>query len=239
MQRRDFVRAIVSFFVAGRAALAQQQRISDPTLPPPAPVPWFTGLNSRTPTPATELADEIATAQLSFFTPLQMRTLTRLSDALLPPLNGKPGAVQAQTPMFLDFLIGSSPEPRQKAYSGGLDWLEETAHAKYKTAFAQLDDAQAGELLKPWLRSWMSDHPPTDSHADFVNIAHDDIRNATVNSKVWEEVPSVGAEPSTEEGIYWLPIEPDMYGENPAFAHIPPHVLAVPKPGQKMPEYQR
>ena len=238
MKRRDFVRTLVSFLVAGKAAFSQQ-RVSDPTLPPPAPVPWFTGLNSRTPIPATELADHVATAELTFFTPMQMGTLTRLSDVLMPPLNGKPGAVKAQTPMFLDFLVGSAPEPRQKIYSGGLDWLEQSAQAKYKTGFAQLDDNEAGELIKPWLRTWMNDHAPIEPHADFINIAHDDIRSATVNSKTWGEVPSVGAEPSTEVYIYWLPIEPDIYGMNPAYAHTPPHVLANPKGGQKMPVYSR
>jgi Gluconate 2-dehydrogenase subunit 3 len=239
MKRRDFVRTLVSFFVAGKTALSQQQRVSDPTLPPPAPVPWFTGLNSRTPIPATQLADHVADADLTFFTPLQMRTLTRLSDVLLPPLNGKPGAVKAQTPMFLDFLIGGSSEPRKKIYSGGLDWLEQSAQSKYQAAFALLDDNQAGELLKPWLRAWMSDHEPTELHADFINIAHDDIRNATINSKAWNQVPSINEEPSTEVDVYWLPIEPDVYGENPAYAHTPPHVLAAPKDGQKMPVYPR
>lgn len=238
MQRRDFVRSLVSLFVAAKAAFGQQ-RLNDPTLPPPAPVPWTLGLNSQTPIPTTELADEVASTQRRFFTPLQLRTLTRLCDTLLPPLNGKPGAVEAQTPMFLDFLIGSSPEQRQKVYVDGLDWLEATAQAKYKTAFAQLDDAQTSEVIKPWLRTWMSDHPPTEPHADFINIAHDDIRMATVNSKVWNDVPSVGAEPKTDEGIYWLPIEPDVYGENPAYAHTPPHVLAMPKGEQKIPMYPR
>lgn len=237
MLRRDFVRAIVSFFVAGKVARAQ--RLNDPTLPPPAPVPWTLGLNSRTPIPVTELADEIATSDLRFFTPTQMSTLTRLSGVLLPPLGGKPGAVEAQTPMFLDFLIGSSPEARQKTYAGGLDWLESTAQAKYKTEFAKLDDAQAGELLKPWLRTWMNDNPPTEPHADFVNIAHDDIRGATINSKAWNEVPSVGSEPGTAVEIYWSPIEPDIYGENPAYAHTPPHVLAMPKGAQTFPAYPR
>jgi Gluconate 2-dehydrogenase subunit 3 len=238
MQRRDFVRALVSLFVAAKSAGAQQ-RLNDPTLPPPAPVPWTLGLNSQTPMPVTELADEIATAKLRFFKPLQMRTLTRLCDVLLPPLNGKPGAVAAQTPMFLDFLIDSSPEQRQKVYTAGLDWLEETAEAKYKTEFAQLDDAQIGEVIKPWLRTWMSDNPPTEAHAYFISIAHDDIRSATVNSKAWDDVPSVGAEPKTEEAIYWFPIEPDVYGENPAYAYTSPHVLAMPKGGQKIPIYPR
>lgn len=238
MRRRQFVRALISFFVAGKTINAQQ-RLNDSTLPPPAPVPWTLGLNSQTPIPVTEMADEIAASNLRFFTPLQMSTLTRLSDVLLPPLNGKPGAVEAKTPVFLDFLIGSSPTERQKVYTGGLDWLEEMAQQKYKTPFAKLDDAQAGEVIKPWLRTWMNDHPPTEAHADFLNIAHDDIRNATVNSKAWDEVPSVGAEPHTEESIYWSPIEPDIYGENPAYAHTPPHVLAMPRGKQQIPVYPR
>lgn len=238
MRRRNFVRALISFFVAGKFIRAQQ-RLNDPTMPPPAPVPWTLGLNSQTPIPVTELADEIAAGNLSFFTPVQMHTLTRLSDLLLPTLNGKPGAVEAQTPMFLDFFIGSSPVPRQKVYKDGLDWLEETAQTKHKTPFAQLDAGQAGELIRPWLRTWMTDHPPTEAHADFLNIAHDDIRAATVNSKVWYGVPSVGAEPQTEEGIYWSPIEPDLYGENPAYAHTPPHVRANPRGEEKIPVIPR
>jgi hypothetical protein len=238
MRRRDFVRTLVSFFVAGKTVVAQQ-RLNDPTLPPPAPVPWTLGLNSQTPIPVTELADEVAAANLSLFTSLQMRTLTRLSAVLLPPLNGKPGAVEAKTPVFLDFLISGSPAERQKVYTGGLDWLEETARAKYRSPFAELDDTQAGEIIRPWLRTWMDDHPPTEAHADFLNIAHNDIRTATVNSEAWNEVPSVGAEPQTQEGIYWSPIEPDIYGENPAYAHTPPHVLAMPKDEHKIPVYPR
>lgn len=238
MRRRDFVRSVVSFFVAGKVASAQ--RINDPTLPPPAPVPWTLGLNSQTPMPVTELADQVAMAEVSFFTPAQMSTLTRLSDLLLPALNGKPGAVEAETPKFLDFLIGSSSEARKKVYTDGLDWVESTAQSKYKTAFAKLDDAQAGELIKPWLRTWMNDNPPTEAHADFINIAHDDIRGATINSRAWDHVPSVGAEPNTEVAIYWSPIEPDIYGENPAYAHTAPHVLAMPRGGGKtFPAYPR
>lgn len=238
MRRRDFVRTLLSFLVAGKGVRAQQ-RLNDPTLPPAAPVPWTLGLNSQTPIPATELADKVATDNLCFFTPGQMLTLTRLSDLLLPPLNGKPGAVEAQTPMFLDFLIGSSTATVQKVYTDGLDWLEETAQAKHKVRFAQLDNAQADDIIRPWLRTWMNDHPPTEAHADFLGIAQADIRKATVNSEAWNDIPSVGAEPQTEEGIYWLPIEPDVYGENPVFTNTPPHVLAMPRGEHKIPVYSR
>ena len=84
-------------------------------------------------------------------------------------------------------------------------------------------------MLKPWLRTWMNDHPPEEKHADFVNIAHDDIRTATVNSKAWFAVPEVGAEPRTTEELYWSPIEPDVSLEKADCANVPPHVQAVPK----------
>ena len=173
-------------------------------------MPWLLGLTAKTPIPHVEAADQVALAELRFFSPQQMATLTRLSDVLMPPIDEKPGAVQAQTPMFLDFLIGDSPDTRKQVYSEGLDWLDAEAKKKFNVEFAKLTDEQADALLKPWLRTWMNDHPPDEKHADFVNIAHDDIRTATVNSKAWFAAPQVGAEPRTEEELYWSPIEPDI-----------------------------
>jgi hypothetical protein len=214
-------------------------RLPPPSPPLPAPVPWLLGLNSKTPIPQVEAADQVATAVLRFFTPSQMATLTRLSDVLVPPISDKPGAVQAQTPMFLDFLIGSSPDVRKKVYSEGLDWLDAESKKKFNTAFASLTDAQADELLKPWLRTWMSDHPPEEPHASFLNIAHDEIRTATINSKAWSAVPDVGAEPHTAVELYWSPIEPDLSGVRADCAGVPPHVQAAPKADHPMPSYPR
>jgi hypothetical protein len=237
MRRRDFVRAVLAVGAAPKLLLSQQAAIPAP--PPPAPVPWLLGLTSKTPIPQVEAADEVAAAELRFFTQQQMVTLARLSDVLMPPIGEKPGAVQAQTPMFLDFLIGDSPDVRKQVYSEGLDWLDAEAKKKFNLEFAKLNDAQADELLKPWLRTWMNDHPPDEKHADFINIAHDDIRTATVNSKAWFAAPQVGAEPRTEEELYWSPIEPDISLEKADGASVPPHVQAEPKAGHPMPSYPR
>jgi hypothetical protein len=85
----------------------------------------------------------------------------------------------------------------------------------------------------------MNDHPPEQKHADFINIAHDDIRTATVNSKAWFTVPEVGAETRTTVELYWSPIEPNISIENAACANVPPHVQAVPKPNHPIPSYSR
>src|SRR6204780_708066 len=114
MLRRDFVRAVAAVSLAPKLLWSQQTASSAP--PPPAPVPWTLGLNPKTPLPVTEAADGIAETEASFFTSTQLATFTRLCDLLLPPLDSKPGALQAGTPLFLDFLIGSSPMPRKKVY---------------------------------------------------------------------------------------------------------------------------
>jgi hypothetical protein len=234
MLRREFVRAVVSVSFAPRLLLGQQA--ATPALPPPAPVPWTLGLNSKTPLPHTEVVDGNAETEQRFFNAVQMATLMRLCDVLLPPIGDKPGALQAETPLFLDFLIGSSPDARKKVYTGGLNWLEAESQKRYRKAFAKLEDGQADAILKPWLRTWMNDHPPTEPHADFINIAHDDIRSATVNSKSWSNASSGGAQASTAESLYWYPIEPDIYGGS---LRSPARAIATPKAANTMPTYSR
>jgi hypothetical protein len=236
MRRRDFVRAVLAVGAAPKALLAKQAAAP---APPPAPVPWLLGLNAKTPMPHVEAAEEVATAQLRFFSPQQMAVLTRLSDALMPPVGDKPGAVQAKTPVFLDFLIGSSSMERQHLYSRGLDWLEAQSKNKFNAEFAQLTDQQIGQLLRPWMRTWLNDHPPTEEHADFVNIAHDDIRTATVNSKEWSAAPQKEREPRTEEELYWSPIQPDLSPRNVASTTAQPHLQAVPPSSHRIPSYPR
>lgn len=208
MKRREFVRAMVTAAAAPKILLAQGQ---NPAPPPPAPVPWTVGLTPATPVAKAEIAEAVAEAELRFFTPAQMATLTRLSDVLMPPIGGKPGAVSAGVPAFLDFLVGESPADRKQMYQGGLDWLDAEAKKKYAQPFSKLDPPQVDALLKPWLRTWMSDHPPLEKHADFVNVAHADIRAATVNSKPWSDAPAEGAQEKTQVALYWYPIEPDPY----------------------------
>ena len=222
MQRRDFVRAMVALGLAPRLGA---QQTANPAPPPPAPVPWTLGLNPKTPLPRTAVADAIAGSDPVFFSPEQMASLTHLSDLLMPALGKQPGALQAGTPAFLDFLIGSSPAPRKDLYTGGLDWLQAGSLKIYKIDFAHTDSAQADALLKPWLRTWMTDHPPTELHAGFVNVAHADIRTATMNSKAWIDAMGQGDGDWVTSGLYWSPVEPDMYAENFNGVHLRPSPL--------------
>ncbi len=236
MRRREFVQQLMAAVFAAKVLPAQQAGSQAPTIP--APVPWTLGLNPRTPLPHTTVAEGLAQSTPRFFTRLQMDTLVRLSDLLLPRIGEKPGAIDAQTPQFLDFLIGVSSESRKKVYTSGLNRLDLESQGKFRKPFAQLDNEQATALVKPWLRTWMSDHPPSEEHADFINIAHDDIREATVNSKPWSAIRSPKGVESTEVALYWMPIEPDMRSPG-AGASVPPHVQAAWKGGQALPVYRR
>jgi hypothetical protein len=219
MERREFLRAMAVLAATPQWLLAQQNTNAAPVLP--APVPWTLGLNPRTPLPHTEVADATSETIPTFFSLLQMETLVRLADVMLPRTKNHPGALDAKTPQFLDFLIGHSPAVRGSLYIEGLDWLSAESKLKYKKAFAQIETAQVDGLVKPWLRTWMTDHPPTQTHADFINIAHADIRTATMNSQVWfESLDPVRQENTTQ--LYWSPIEPDIYAERATSVHTRP-----------------
>ncbi len=232
MRRRDFVKAMLAASVSTPAMLGQQAAppappptsvapsVPPPVPPPtaPGPVPWMHGLMEVKPLPMTGLVpDAVAQTNAYFFTDRQIATLRRLSEILLPPIQGYPGALDAGTPEFLDFLLGVSPVDRQQLYQSGLDRLDAEARQHFGLSFAAVEKEQADQLLRPWLRTWMTDHPPAEPFADFINIAHSDIRTATINSQAWSEAAANEAgHRDLNEGLYWYPIDPDIHRENAA-----------------------
>jgi hypothetical protein len=98
---------------------------------------------------------------------------------------------------------------------------------------------QVAAQIKPWLQTWMTDHPPTQTHADFINIAHADIRTATVNSQEWFNVLDAKRQEGTMQ-LYWSPIEPDIYAERPTSVHTrPTQTIAAPRASHELRSYPR
>lgn len=141
-----------------------------------------------------------------FFTPPQLAALRRLSDLILPAINGTPGALEARAPEFLDFLLGQSPADRKALYRNGLDALNATARRKYAKAFADLDATQADAVLAPLHQNWTYD-APADPLAAFLREAKADVLTATVNSREWISVVSQRSRGASGTSIYWHPIE--------------------------------
>lgn len=223
MRRRDFVKAVVAASVSAKTMFGQQAAapaVAPSTPPPtptaPGPVPWMRGLMNVKPLPMTPLVpDAVAQTNAHFFSDHQMATLRQLCEVFMPPLKEYPGAIDAGAPEFLDFLLGASPPDRQQMYQSGLDRLDAEAKQRFSVSFAAVKPAQADQLIRPWLRTWMTDHPPTEPYAHFINSAHSDIRTATINSQAWSEAARAEGERSSDMGVYWFPVDPDIHRDSP------------------------
>ena len=212
MKRRRFVQALAGVPVA--SAVAQQQTGTPASVAAP---PGSRGGRFAQNIPKLEITDSIQVGQPvpRFLTALQFAALRRLSELLMPPLDGNPGALDAGAPEFLDFLISVSPADRQKLYRDGLDTLNARAKKQFSKAFSELDAAQADKIIRPLLVvvPWVKE-PPKDPALHFMMAAHDDIRAATRNSREW----SVAAESRGIRGgfggggQYVLPIDPVYRG---------------------------
>jgi hypothetical protein len=128
-------------------------------------------------------ADDVAEYTPAFFTPEQFAALDRLGTLLMPPMGGNPGARDCHAAEFLDFLLGQSPRDRQVVYQAGLDGLNGQAKKRFRKPFAEVEAAEAEDLLAPLKRTWS--YAPADPVEKFLRVAHDDLRTATQNSREW------------------------------------------------------
>ncbi len=141
-----------------------------------------------------------------FFNAQQFSALKKLSDILLPPLNGMPGALDVGAPEFLDFLISKSPADRQQLYTAGLNTLNAQATKRFNKPFADVSEAQVAELLAPLRQPWTYESP-ADPFARFLREAKQDVRTATMNSREYATAGSTGGRRGGGIGQYWYPID--------------------------------
>jgi hypothetical protein len=198
MKRRRFIQALAAT-PAAPALLAQTPQQSVQPIAQPAPPPAEASLRYTVP-------DAAAEPVLHFFTAQQFAALRKLSDLLNPPMNGAPGALDAKTPEFLDFLMSQSAADHQQLYRNGLDGLNAQSKKRFAKPFADVDANQAEVLLAPLHEPWTYDAPP-DPVAAMLRAAKDDIRRATTNSREWNLASAAGRTRGGGGGLYWLPIE--------------------------------
>ena len=190
MKRRGFVKTLIALPAA--PALADQQAPANPQTPAQPPAGGRGGGGGgrfgQGNIPKFELTSTEALGEpvIRFFTPPQFAALHKLSDVLMPPMGGYPGALECGAPEFLDFLIGSSPADQQSIYRNGLDTLNARAKKQFGKSFAELDATQADAIIRPLLTPvpWPYDLPK-DPAMNFLAQAHRDIRTATQNSREW------------------------------------------------------
>lgn len=150
--------------------------------------------------------DAAADGTPRFFNAQQFAALRKLSEILMPPLNGMPGALEVGAPEFLDFLISKSAADRKQLYTAGLNALNAQATKRFGKAFAEVTEAQATELLAPLRQPWTYE-PPADPFARFLREAKQDVRTATMNSREYATAGSTGGRRGGGIGQYWYPID--------------------------------
>ncbi|HEX4950483.1 MAG TPA: gluconate 2-dehydrogenase subunit 3 family protein [Blastocatellia bacterium] len=176
-------------------------------IPATAPAAQPAAQRPQAEAPKFELSplDAVGETTTRFFSAIQLATLRRLSDILMPAMNGMPGALEAGAPEFLDFLIGASAADRKQLYKNGLDTLQTQAQKKFGKAFADLNETQANELLAPLRKPWTY-NPPTDPFERFLREVKADVRTATINSREYSTAGSAGRR-GGGMGQYWYPID--------------------------------
>ena len=224
MKRRNFVQNLLLAPVApavaaaaGQAPSTQSAAHQNPATEPKTPVrerPW--GPHD---VPKLDLTGVDLTGQPAphYFTPAQFATLQKLGSLLVPPLKNNPGALEAQAPEFLDFLISASPDDRQNLYQFGLDSLDSQSRDQFQKPFCDLDAQQSDRILRPLLvvRPWAEDFP-SDPLQKFIAQVHEDLRAATMNSREWAAASEKSGRRFTRgfrsSGYYWFPIDPISQG---------------------------
>ena len=209
LRRRGFLQALAT--TPALSALAQRPGAAPPNGAgqPAQPAAFLK--------PATTEVDAAGETAPQFFTAEQFTALRRLGSLFVLPRNGRPGALDAGAPEFLDFLIGVSPTPQKDLYLNGLDALNERARIQFGKSFGDLDDSQAAAILRPLVVTvaWELDRP-SDPLQHFVAQVHDDLRTATVNSWEWANAASTAGGGQrgrgSAVGVYIRPIDPVYRG---------------------------
>ena len=172
MKRRTWIKtALAAPAVAALPAAAQQQT--------PAQRDEFAKIET------VPSADRAGEPSLKFFSKAEYAALEGLAATILPSVGGKPGALEAGVPAFLDFLISQSPAARQKLYRDGLARLN------------------AGGTLAPLSEPWTY-KPPADPFKRFLREAKSDILQAAFNSREWIEARTGGRGGA---GTYYLAVD--------------------------------
>jgi hypothetical protein len=154
--------------------------------------------------------DAVAVTEARYFTPVRYATLLHLCEIMMPAGEDHPSAVKAGAPEFLDFYLGASPAEQQGMYNNGLDRLDADSRKQFNVPFAQADAKQADAVIRPHLKGWMNDHPPSEGHDRFINLVHRDIRTATINSPAWATAAEASGDRTPGVGLYWAPIDPGI-----------------------------
>lgn len=135
-----------------------------------------------------------------FFTEHEMKTITVLSDIILPA-DGKSGsASQAGVPAFIEFIAKDMPQ-HQTPLRGGMMWLDNQANKRFGKKFAYCASSEQIKIVDDIAY-------PEDAKKDmmqgvaFFNLMRDLVMTGFYTSKMGiEDLGYVGNKPNNWEGV--------------------------------------
>jgi hypothetical protein len=85
---------------------------------------------------------------LRFFTPEENRSVTELTERIIPADESSPGAKAARVSEYIDLVLSESPEITQQTWRQGLGAIDKMSKDKFGAMFADAKEDQQVELLK-------------------------------------------------------------------------------------------
>lgn len=135
-----------------------------------------------------------------FFTPHELKTVTSLSDIIIPADAVSGSASQAGVPAFIEFMMKDKPE-NQTPMRGGLRWLDNQCVKSYDKKFVDCTSKQQIEMIDKIAYPELAKKEFSQG-VSFFNL----MRNLTVTGFYttqmgFNDVGYVGNRPNTWEGV--------------------------------------
>ncbi|MFI5228477.1 MAG: gluconate 2-dehydrogenase subunit 3 family protein [Gemmatimonadales bacterium] len=132
--------------VLGAVPVAAALGIQQPTTPQQQK-PLTPAVTSQVPTKPG--AQPHSSAEPSFFTAHEMRTVRTLADYVIPRDARSGSATDAKVPEYMDYLLGEkdASESSRVEMRGGLAWVDTEMRRRFGKTFIEASDAQRRQLL--------------------------------------------------------------------------------------------
>ena len=85
---------------------------------------------------------------LKFFTEAENKTITEMSERIIPADDHSPGATAAGVPAYIDLIVSESTEITKQNWRDGLAAVDKMSREKFGKAFADTTPDQQTDLLK-------------------------------------------------------------------------------------------
>jgi len=134
-----------------------------------------------------------------FFTPIEMETITRMADIILPP-HDKGSVAQADVPEFIEFIVKDIPE-FQLPIRGGLMWLDSECSERFNKLFGACSEAEQ-KVVFDKIAFPVPGKKKQSQEVNFFSLMRDLVVTGYFTSKVGlEDLGYMGNSPNIWDGI--------------------------------------